>query len=74
MESRRNSEAWRAGRERANAKLKGRRPPLTTIARSLATRSLRAMGLERDSAPTVFEAYFSMYLSELMEKHSEAAA
>lgn len=65
LESRRNSKAWQEGRKSAAAKLKGRTPSLKAMAGSLATRSLRTLGLTREGSPVIWEAYVELHLARL---------
>ena len=65
VESRRNSPAWQEGRKRAADKMRGRKPSLAAIAGSLATRSLRSLGLTRMKAPTLWETYRGLHLTRL---------
>jgi len=74
MESRRTSQAWREGRKRAAEKMRGRAPSLAAIAGSLATRTIKSLGLTRISAPTLWETYFQLHLARLKERREAAAA
>lgn len=75
VESRKNSKAWREGRQAAAKKLKGRKPGLEAMAGSLATRFIRNRKLTRTSAPTLWECYVEHYLRRLMARQElEAAA
>lgn len=74
LESRQNSEAWREGRKRAAAKLKGRPPSLKAMAASLATRSLRSLGLTREGSQVLWEAYLELHLARLREMREPVTA
>ncbi len=72
VESRRNSPAWQEGRKRAAEKMRGRKPSRAAIAGSLATRSLRSLGLTRMRAPTLWEIYRELHLTRLEARQQNA--
>ena len=74
MESRQKSEAWLKGRKRAAAKMKGRPPSLKAMAASLATRSLRTLGLTREGSKVLWEAYLELHLARLRELREPVTA
>lgn len=72
-ESHMRSKAWREGRKRAAEKMRGRAPSLAAIAGSLATRTVRSLGVTRISAPTLWETYFQLHLARLKERREALA-
>lgn len=66
------SEAWWEGRRRAAEKLKGRAPSVGAIAGSLASRSLRRLGLSKETSPTLYAEYVEHYTKQLEERAAVA--
>lgn len=73
-ESHMRSKKWRDGRKRAAAKMRGRAPSLAAIAGSLATRTIQSLGLTRNSAPILWEAYFQLHMARLRARRDALAA